>query len=497
MILAPLFRVRREPPNPFDDQSIDDLLPEGLKTRIDSRRARVYQPLWQEKCTSRDPRSVRLRKPRQPRQPCTHLVVDSQNAQKTEQLVDTFRFAGRKLQPRLDLRTPCKWLPPWDRLSSDLAIKVSVLRRRVRDEGGERPITAVVIPKYVVVGQPELKYMAQEPSPHSPCRLRPPWSFLGCGCQSPQRAAQQGRTVRVSTDVLVRRSIVAIFSERHQRASTHECMGPSMIHVVVLAAHQRPPLSRKESQEQCPRSRRYAGSGHGCRCECPYRCVEPRRQNRVSLRVRYRLSQRLFQLYESASSDVRFPTPHHAVTHGLRGDLQPHLMMARTRLRTRRVPNVIQPTREVEPHFIRDRSCEPEAGTRRAIERGRLVPSARNGSQFRGDGKEQQRQDSCGAPVRAVLKVSLFDVERPQPRLALSDPKHSVRGDGQRIKWDICTIHELRFEGCGGHQSRRVPRVAAGRSCIVDQSTGNNYIDLELLTFDGSAAAIPKSVAND
>ena len=457
MILAPLFRIEREPPNPFHDQSIDDLLPEGLKARIDGRRARVYQPLWQEKCTSRDPRSVRLRKPRQPRQPCTYLVVDSQNAEKTEQLVDTFRFAGGKLQPPLDLRTPCKWLPPWDRLRSDLAIKVSVLRRRVRDEGGERPIAPVVLPKYVVVGQPQLKYMAQEPSPHSPCRLRPPWSFLGCGCQSAQRAAQQGRTVRVSTDVLVRRSIVAIFSERHQRASTHECMGPSMIHVVVLAAHQRPPLSRKESQEQCPRSRRYAGSGHGCRCECPYRCVEPRRQNGVSLRVRYRLSQRLFQLYESASSEVRFPTPHHAVTHGLRGDLQPYLMMARTRLRTRRIPNVIEPTREVQSHFVRDSAREPDAGARRGIEHGRLASSAHKRSQLRGDGKEQQRQGSTSAPVRAVLKVGLFDVERPQARLALPHAKHGVRREGQRLHRDISTVHEMCFEGGRGYQSRRVP----------------------------------------
>ncbi len=167
-----------------------------------------------------------------------------------------------------------------------------------------------------------------------------------------------------------------------------------MIPVVVLAAQQRPSLSRKESQEQCSRSRRHAGIGHGRRRECPYRCVEPRRENGVSLRVRYRLSQRLFQLYETASFDIRFPTSHYAVTHGFRGDLQHYLVMARTRRRTRRIPNVIEPTREVEPHFIRDSSREPDASTRRAIERRRLVPSTRNGSQFRGDGKVSRDREN-------------------------------------------------------------------------------------------------------
>ena len=110
--MAGLFRVGRESPNSFDDQSIDDFLPERLKACIDSRRARVYQPLWQEIGTSRDSGSVRQRKTRQPRQPCTDLVLDRQNAEKREQLVDAFRFAGRKLEPCLDLRRPRERLPP-------------------------------------------------------------------------------------------------------------------------------------------------------------------------------------------------------------------------------------------------------------------------------------------------------------------------------------------------------------------------------------------------
>ena len=257
--------------------------------------------------------------------------------------------------------------------------------------------------------------------------------------------------------MFVGRTIVAIYTERQQRSSTHECMGASLIPLVALPAQKRPALSRQDNQKQCSCARRYAGSGHGCRRERPYRCVEPRRQNGVSLRVRYRLSQRLFQLYESASSDARFPTSHHAVTHGLRGDLQPYLVVARARLRTRRIPNVIEPTREVQPHFVRDSPREPDAGVRRAIEHGRLAPSTHKRSQLRGDGKEQQRQGSTSAPVRAVLKVGLFDVERPQARLALPDPKHGVRREGQRLHRDISTVHEMCFEGGRGHQSRRIP----------------------------------------
>ena len=119
--------------------------------------------------------------------------------------------------------------------------------------------------------------------------------------------------------------------------------------------------------------------------------------------------------------------------------------------------NVIEPTCEVQPHFIWDSSREPDASTCRAIERRSLVPSTRNGSQCRGAGKEQQRQGARGAPSRAILEEGIFALERPMARLAFPDPKHGVRSEGQCLHWDISTIHELCFEGCRGHQGRRVP----------------------------------------
>ena len=121
----------------------------------------------------------------------------------------------------------------------------------------------------------------------------------------------------------------------------------------------------------------------------------------------------------------------------------------------------------------------------------------------RDDGMDRmglQRQGSCGAPVRAVLKEGLFEVERPEARLALPDPKHGVRREGQCLDWDVSTIHELCFEGCRGHQGRRVPgTVGSRRSCIVEQFTGNSYIGLERLALDGFKAALSGSdaVVND